>query len=75
MQLTAQDILRLLNHLPEVQRMVFSLHEIEGYSHDEIAELLKIPDNSSRVYLTRARKRLRELFEMYFKSTYEKFGN
>jgi RNA polymerase sigma factor (sigma-70 family) len=33
-QLTAEDILGLLNRLPEIQRMVFSLYEIEGYSHD-----------------------------------------
>lgn len=74
-QLTAQEILRLLNHLPEIQRLVFTLYEIEGYSHEEISEQLKIPQSSARVYLTRAKKRLRELFEMYFKSTYEKFGN
>jgi RNA polymerase sigma factor (sigma-70 family) len=73
-QLTAQDILRLLNLLPEIQRLVFSLYEIEGYSHDEISSQLRIPENSSRVYLTRAKKRLRELFQVYFKTTYEKIG-
>jgi RNA polymerase sigma factor (sigma-70 family) len=74
-QLTAQDILRLLNRLPDIQRLVFSLYEIEGYSHDEISALLKIPENTSRVYLARAKKRLRELFQIYFKISYEKFGN
>ena len=74
-QLTAQDILGLLNHLPDIQRLVFSLYEIEGFKHDEISALLNIPENSSRVYLTRAKKKLRELFQMYFKTNYEKFGN
>jgi RNA polymerase sigma factor (sigma-70 family) len=74
-QLTAEDILGLLNRLPEIQRMVFSLYEIEGYTHDEISSLLSIPENSSRVYLTRAKKRLRELFEMLFSNRYEKTGN
>lgn len=74
-QLTAQDILGLLNHLPDIQRIVFSLYEIEGFKHDEISALLNIPENSSRVYLTRAKKKLRELFQMYFKTNYEKFGN
>jgi RNA polymerase sigma factor (sigma-70 family) len=74
-QLTAADILGLLNRLPEIHRMVFSLYEIEGYSHDEISSLLSIPGNSSRVYLTRAKKRLRELFEMLFNNRYEKTGN
>jgi RNA polymerase sigma factor (sigma-70 family) len=74
-QLAAQDILRLLNGLPEIQRLIFSLYEIEGYSHDEISSLLKIPENTSRVYLARAKKRLRELFQIYFNINYEKFGN
>jgi len=74
-ELSAQDILSLLNHLPGIHRMVFSLYEIDGYSHEEIASMLKIPESSSRVYLTRAKKRLRELFELFFNAGYEKFGN
>lgn len=74
-QLSAEDILGLLNRLPEIQRMVFSLYEIEGYTHDEISSLLSIPENSSRVYLTRAKMRLRELFELLFNIRYEKTGN
>jgi len=74
-QLTAQDILRLLNQLPEIHRLVFNLYEIEGYSHDEISSLLRIHGNSSRVYLTRAKKKLRELFGMYFNTSYERIGN
>lgn len=74
-QLTAQDILRLLNQLPDIQRVVFSLYEIEGYSHNEISFLLRIPENTSRVYLARAKKRLRELFRIYFNTEYEKFRN
>jgi len=74
-QLSAEDILSLLNRLPEMQRMVFSLYEIEGYTHEEISSLLSIPENSSRVYLTRAKRRLRELFEMLFSTRYEKTGN
>ena len=74
-ELNAKDILGLLNHLPDIHRLVFSLYEIEGFRHDEISTLLNIPENSSRVYLTRAKKKLRELFRMYFKTYYEKFGN
>jgi RNA polymerase sigma-70 factor (ECF subfamily) len=54
---------------------VFSLYEIEGYSHNEISDLLKIPENTSRVYLARAKKRLRELFNLHFNTSYGKFGN
>lgn len=74
-QLSAEDILGLLNRLPEIHRMVFSLYEIEGYTHDEISSLLNITESTSRVYLTRAKKRLRELFEKLFSTRYEKTGN
>lgn len=73
--LTAQDILILLNKLPDVHKMVFQLYEIEGFSHEKISGMLDIPESSSRVYLTRAKKRLRELFPVYFTVNYEKFGN
>jgi RNA polymerase sigma factor (sigma-70 family) len=73
--LTADEILKLLDMLPDAQRIVFSLYEIEGYSHDEISGMLGIPVNTSRVYLTRAKKRLRELFQVYFSINYEKYGN
>jgi RNA polymerase sigma factor (sigma-70 family) len=74
-QLTSQDILRLVNQLPNIQKIVFGLYEIEGFSHDEIATKLNIPESSSRVYLTRAKKKLRELFRIYFNTQHEKFGN
>ena len=74
-ELSAREILEMLNYLPEIQRMIFSLYEIDGYSHEEISSLLKIPENTSRVYLTRAKRRLRELFEKFFNTSYEKVGN
>jgi RNA polymerase sigma-70 factor (ECF subfamily) len=56
-----------------LQRCVFNLFEIEGYSHSEIAEILEIPENTSRTYLTRAKKKLRELFEdLYTEKDYER---
>lgn len=57
----AQDILNLLNLLPAIQATIFNLYEIDGYSHDEIAKMLHIPAGSSRVYLTRAKEKLRKL--------------
>ena len=60
--LHVQDILKLLNDLPEVHRLVFNLYEIEGYSHDEISKMINIPESSSRVYLTRAKNKLRALY-------------
>ncbi|QMW04168.1 sigma-70 family RNA polymerase sigma factor [Spirosoma foliorum] len=59
--LQAEQIIALLAQLPDLWRLTFNLYEIEGYSHEEIAHLLAIPMSSSRVYLTRAKQRLREL--------------
>jgi RNA polymerase sigma-70 factor (ECF subfamily) len=61
-QLNVQDILRLLNALPETQRLIFNMYEIEGFSHDEISRTLNISESSSRVYLTRAKTKLRDLY-------------
>lgn len=57
--LDAADILKLLNDLPEVQRLVFNMYEIDGYSHDEIGQALGMAASSSRVNLSRAKERLR----------------
>jgi RNA polymerase sigma factor (sigma-70 family) len=60
-QLNANDILKLLAGLSQMHRTVFNLYEVDGYSHDEIAVTLNIPASSSRVYLTRAKEKLREM--------------
>ncbi|WP_353958924.1 sigma factor-like helix-turn-helix DNA-binding protein [Pedobacter aquatilis] len=39
------------------------MHEIESYRHQEIARLLNIQENASRTYMTRAKSRLRILYE------------
>lgn len=60
-KLNADDIIKLLRHLPPIQLTVFNLYEIDGYSHDEIGKMLSIPASSSRVYLTRAKEKLRTI--------------
>ncbi|TJZ63491.1 sigma-70 family RNA polymerase sigma factor [Sphingobacterium olei] len=61
-KLEEQDILKLLYELPEIQRSIFNLYEIEGYSHEEIGKLLNVPESTSRTYLTRAKSKLRKLY-------------
>ena len=58
-QLSAGDILNLLEKLNETPRMVFILYEIEGYHHDEIALMLNIEASTSRSHLFRAKAFLR----------------
>jgi RNA polymerase sigma factor (sigma-70 family) len=67
-KLHVDEILALLQNLPPLQRMVFNLYEIEGFSHEEVSEMLKIPASSSRTYLTRAKSKLRELYKINMES-------
>lgn len=62
-ELEVQDILKLLEKLPEIQRIIFNLFEVEGYSHEEISQQLDIPESTSRTYLTRGKQKLRMLYK------------
>ena len=44
------------------ERMIIQLREIEHYDFDQIATILKIPEGTVRVYLSRTRKKLRNQF-------------
>jgi len=57
--LQAEDLIELINRLPEGFRLVFNMYAIEGYSHKEIGDLLGITESSSRSQLSRARKMLK----------------
>lgn len=65
-ELTVEDILKTLDQLPEMHRLVFNLYEIQGYSHQEISIKLTIGTSTSRVLLSRAKKRLRVLINKNF---------
>ena len=52
------DLMKLINQLPEGYKIVFNLNVIEGYSHEEIAEMLHIQPGTSRSQLVKARKML-----------------
>ena len=68
--LEVEDILKLLNSIPEHYAIVFNLYEIEGFDHNEIAEKLNISDSTSRANLSRAKKMLRELFKKQYYTNY-----
>jgi RNA polymerase sigma-70 factor (ECF subfamily) len=55
------DVERALARLPPGYRQVVVLHELEGYTHEEIAELLGIDPGTSKSQLHHARRRLRAL--------------
>lgn len=56
-----QDLIRLLDHLPGRSADVFRLFAIEGYSHEEISEMMHISTGTSKWHLSHARERLRSM--------------
>jgi RNA polymerase sigma factor (sigma-70 family) len=58
--LTEKDLLILINNLPDGYRLIFNLYVIEGYQHDEIAEMLGIQAGTSRSQLVKARNMLQK---------------
>lgn len=65
-QMSAEEILKLLNHLSSQYKIVFNLYEIEGYSHEEIGKMLNISSSTSRTNLARAKKKLKDLYNKFF---------
>ena len=55
-QMSANELMALIDRLPDGYRAVFNLNVIEGYPHKDIAEMLGIEESSSRSQLTKARK-------------------
>jgi RNA polymerase sigma-70 factor (ECF subfamily) len=51
---------RIMAELPEQQKMVLQLRDVEEYEYDEIADLLEMQPTAVRVALSRARKTVRE---------------
>ena len=58
--LEVNDLMKLVQQLPQVYRSVFNLYAIEGYSHQEIGTKLGITELLSRTTLYRARNILKE---------------
>jgi RNA polymerase sigma factor (sigma-70 family) len=53
--LSEKEILEMIHTLPDGYRMVFNLYVIEGYRHEEIAEMMGIQSGTSRSQLAKAR--------------------
>jgi len=57
-QLSLDDLQFLIDNLPEGYKVVFNLYVIEGYKHQEIAQMLGITEGTSKSQLSRAREML-----------------
>lgn len=63
-ELSAREILELLDQLPTGYRTVFNLYVLEGFKHHEIAEILGISINTSKSQLILAKEKLRNLLKL-----------
>ncbi len=59
-EFTEEELFGLIQQMPDGYRQVFNLYALEGYKHREIAEILKIDENTSKSQYSRARRWLQE---------------
>jgi len=65
-EISAKDLLKLVQELPPAYKIVFNMYAIDGYSHKEIAKELSISIGTSKSNLSRARKILQTKVEKHF---------
>jgi RNA polymerase sigma-70 factor (ECF subfamily) len=56
-----EDLMGLVDRLPDLAQKVFKLYAVEGYTHAEIGEMLNMSEGTSKWYLSMARKELKTL--------------
>lgn len=69
-EIEVAEIQQLIDDLPEGYKMVFVMYAIEGYKHQEIAEILKITEGTSKSQLFKARQLLQQKINELNKSSY-----
>lgn len=62
-RLMAEDLLKIINSMPNGYRVVFNMFAIEGYSHKEIADKLGVSENTSKSQYSRARQYVKTILE------------
>lgn len=60
-KLNYDDLLKMVQKLPPAYRTVFNLFAVEGYTHEEIGELLNISPGTSKSNLHKARAKLKQM--------------
>jgi RNA polymerase sigma-70 factor, ECF subfamily len=63
---TREVILRAIAALPEAQRAVVTLRDVEGWPPEDVCDALRLSDGNQRVLLHRARAKVRGALESYF---------
>ncbi len=65
-----KELLKMIQELPSGCQVIFNLYAIEGYNHNEIAEMLEISVGTSKSQYSRARMLLREIIKKEEKVAY-----
>ena len=60
-KMSTDELLEVIQELPDGYRMVFNLYSIEGYKHKEIAEMLDISEGTSKSQCAKARNMIQKL--------------
>ena len=64
-EVSLEFLLSIIGELPDRYRMVFNLYVLDGYSHKEISEMLRIAEGTSKSNLARARAILKQKIEIH----------
>ena len=62
-QLSNQELLEIISRLPDGYKLIFNLHVVEGYNHNEIGEMLNIAEGSSKSQLSKAKAYLKKIID------------
>jgi RNA polymerase sigma factor (sigma-70 family) len=63
--LNSEDLAAIVNKLPDGYKLVFNLYVVEGFSHQEIAEMLQISEGTSKSQLSKAKKYIQNILSRY----------
>jgi RNA polymerase sigma-70 factor (ECF subfamily) len=70
--LSVEDLMKIVQALPDSKRLIFNLYAYEGYSHKEIAEKLNISTATSKSQYCKAKKILQEQLNSIKNKNYER---
>ena len=63
--LDVRKIHKAMEQLPEGYRVIFSLYLLEGYDHNEIAQIMGISESTSKSQYSRAKQKIKEILKSY----------
>lgn len=73
-RLAYEDLLAMVHQLSTAYRTVFNLHVVDGYTHEEIAEMLEISAGTSKSNLFKAKAKLQEMIKNNYQDAYAREG-